>query len=107
MVTADLQHHNPLHPKVRALISLSGTASIVHGVGTASVTDNGAGDITLTWTTALTNITWSGSANHNAGGGRAYLTKISGTSTTLRIKVLYDGSGDEVTELNLHVWGDA
>lgn len=107
VVQASNQHHHPLHPKVRALINLSGTASITYGYGTASVADNGAGDITLTWTTPLSNITWAGGGNLNNTGGRSYFTEVARTSTTLRIKCWFDGSGDEVTALSLMIWGDA
>lgn len=107
-VTADIQHHHALHPKVRALINVSGTAAITYGYGTASVADNGSGDITLTWTTALTNVTWAGAANLNNMGGRAYLTEVARTSTTLRVKCWFDGSGDDsITNLSLMIWGDA
>jgi hypothetical protein len=56
VVTPGWQKHHRMHAKAVGTIGITG--NVVEGAGIASATDNGVGDVSLTWTTAFSTDTY-------------------------------------------------
>ena len=72
----------------------NGTVSLADSLNAASITDNGTGDYTFTWTNNFSTGNYS-----SPGAGRSYvLTGNAGTSTTSTLRIRVTGSGGTNTD---------
>ncbi|RWO34730.1 MAG: hypothetical protein EOS10_00035 [Mesorhizobium sp.] len=88
----------------------TGTPVVGGSFNVTSITDNGVGDYTINFTTALANANYSvaGSAYTTSGGVRTHAIGVSARLTTsVRIRVLSAGSdtGVDATDINVMVMG--
>jgi hypothetical protein len=85
-VTPGRQHYHPTHPKAWGKAGISGSLTASSGI--SSVTDNGAGDITWTWTTAFSSANYCpvGAAFHAAGAAVRDALVVAQATTTTRVE---------------------
>lgn len=62
IVTPAIQHYHPGHPKAWVKGTIA-DATLAASYGVTSITDNGTGDFTVTWSTAFTNAQYHAQAN--------------------------------------------
>jgi hypothetical protein len=92
VVVPGTQKFHPLHPKARAVVNASG--SILESVGVASVSDDGTGQLTVTWATPFSSAHYGVEATVYSGVASnaqvPYLTAQSTAAITLQCRNVLD-----------------
>lgn len=106
-VTPGTQKYHPMHAKAWCALNGTGTASIISSAGISSITDNGTGDYTETFTTAFSGIPASvggiaGNGNNQDGIG---YTSISTTAFRQKCRAP-GGSAADLDYLSTAYFGD-
>lgn len=112
LVTPGRQRFHPAHPKAFAVVQTNGAAAASFGV--SSVSDDGVGLFTLTWSTAFSSVSYAVLANAqsdatgSAGGIRiAQINNSNKTTGSCQVHVLDDsGSGADPNVTHVMALGD-
>jgi hypothetical protein len=110
VVTPGRQHFHPCSAKAWAAVTVSGgTPTLSKGYNVASITDNGAGDFTINFTTALSDALYAAVATVLEAGSDGYAAKISSKATTGVRVVTIDSTGGSLVDnlaFSVLVFGD-
>ena len=90
MTTPGRQQYHPSAAKAWVMFNGIGTPAVTAGYNVASITDNGVGDYTINFTTAMSSVNFVvvGTASHTNGGTTtAIVTVFSQSVGSVRIKV--------------------
>lgn len=97
------QHFNPRHPKAWANFSGEGTPAVTVGTGVSSITDNGAGDYAVNWTTSFSTANYCtvGNGGTPASGASMILAfdrstaaaQVAPTASSVRLNIANFGTG--------------
>lgn len=112
-ITPAILKYHPLMPKAWVVFNGTGTPAITASSNVTSITDNGTGDFTINFTTALssTAYAWFGTARAVTAGAGVTVTAESGdtkTASALQIKVRRSSTDAafDSAEIAVFVFGD-
>lgn len=111
VVTPGRQHFHPGHPKAWALVTISGgTPTLVSSYNVSGITDNNVGDITITFTTALSSANYAVVASAQAGTSFCAGLSSNSTRSASNFKAVWirpdSGAAVDPTEFSVAIYGD-